>query len=250
MERCDVLVIGSGSAACAAALRAARGGLKVLVIEKSEWLGGTSAMSGSGVWIPANHVAAAAGIDDSREEAIDYLRAVTPDGWAETEDERWRSFVEHAPDMLQFLSDNTPLDFRIINEPDPFSEAPGGKLVGRMVSPMPLSRRILGAFAGKLRRSTLPHIFTYQEVVDHDLYHHPIRAGLKLWPKLLQRWLSNSGGQGTALMTGLIRGCLDAGVTFWLESRAVALTRDSDERIIGAEVERAGQRLPVSARAG
>ncbi len=80
MDACDVLVIGSGSAACSAALRTARGGLRVLVIEKSEWLGGTSAMSGSGVWIPANHLAAADGISDSREDAITYLRAIAPDG--------------------------------------------------------------------------------------------------------------------------------------------------------------------------
>ena len=78
MGEFDVLVIGSGSAACSAALRAAKGGLKVLVIEKSEWLGGTSAMSGAGVWIPANHVAAGAGIADSREDALTYLRAVAP----------------------------------------------------------------------------------------------------------------------------------------------------------------------------
>ena len=74
MGEFDVLVIGSGSAACSAALRAAKGGLKVLVIEKSEWLGGTSAMSGAGVWIPANHVAAEAGIADSREDALTYLQ--------------------------------------------------------------------------------------------------------------------------------------------------------------------------------
>ncbi|SOC46444.1 3-oxosteroid 1-dehydrogenase [Rhizobium subbaraonis] len=250
MEAWDVLVIGSGSAACASALRAAKGGLKVLVIEKSEWLGGTSAMSGSGIWIPANHVAAAAGIADSRDEAIAYLRAVTPEGWAEKEDARWVSFVQSAPDMLRFLSDNTPLDLRVVAEPDPYAEAPGGKMVGRMVSPMPLSRRILGRLAGRLRRSTLPHTFTYQEVVDLDLYHHPIRAGLRMWPKLLWRWLTNSGGQGTALMTGMVKGCLDAGVTFWLETRAIRLIQDSDDRIVGAEVERRGQRQTISAERG
>ena len=79
MDACDVLVIGSGSAACSAALRTARGGLRVLVIEKSEWLGGTSAMSGSGVWIPANHLAAADGISDTREDAITYLLLGKPD---------------------------------------------------------------------------------------------------------------------------------------------------------------------------
>jgi 3-oxosteroid 1-dehydrogenase len=250
MDACDVLVIGSGSAACSAALRTARGGLRVLVIEKSEWLGGTSAMSGSGVWIPANHLAAADGISDTREDAITYLRAIAPDGWLEKEDARWVSFVESAPDMLKFLSDNTPLEFRLVNEPDPFSEAPGGKVVGRMVSPMPLSRRILGPFARRLRRSTLPHSFTYQEVVDLDLYHHPIRAGLKMWPKLLYRWLTNSGGQGTALMAGLIRGCLDAGVAFWPETRAIRLVRDEQDRITGAEVERQGRRQTIAAARG
>ncbi len=250
MDKFDVLVIGSGSAACAAALRAAKGGLKVLVIEKSDWLGGTSAMSGAGVWIPANHVAAAEGVADSREEAMAYLRAVGPDGWAEKEDALWRNFVDTAPRMLRFLSDNTPLDFRVVNEPDPYVEAPGGKLRGRMVSPMPLSRRILGRFGARLRRSTMPHSFTYQEAADHDLYHKPISAGLKLWPKLLWRWLTNSGGQGTALMAGLIKGCLDAGVTFWLEVRAVKLIQEPDTRVVGAEVERQGQRLKIVAGRG
>jgi succinate dehydrogenase/fumarate reductase flavoprotein subunit len=54
LETCDVLVIGTGSAACAAALKAAKGGLKVVAIEKTDWLGGTSAMSGAGIWIPSN----------------------------------------------------------------------------------------------------------------------------------------------------------------------------------------------------
>lgn len=250
MGEYDVLVIGSGSAACSAALRAAKGGLKVLVIEKSEWLGGTSAMSGAGVWIPANHVAAAAGVADSREDALTYLRSVAPEGWAQKEDALWRAFVRAAPDMLRFLSGNTPLDFRLINEPDPFTEAPGGKPYGRMVSPRPLSRRILGRFAGRLRRSTLPHSFTYQEIVDLDLYHHPIRAGFKVWPKLLWRWLTNSGGQGTALMSGLIKGCLDAGVTFRLGTRAVDLLQEPDSRITGAEVESEGQRTKIVARRG
>ncbi|MFT4150668.1 MAG: FAD-dependent oxidoreductase [Paracoccaceae bacterium] len=246
----DVLVIGTGSAACASALRAAKGGLKVLAIEKTEWLGGTSAMSGSGIWIPANHVAARDGIPDSREEALTYLRAAAPEGWAAEEDELWQGFVESGPKMLQFLEENTPLDLRIIEEPDPYAEKPGGKLRGRMVSPMPLSRNLVGRYARNMRRSTLPHCFTYQEVVDDDVYHHPIRAGLKLWPKLLSRWLRNAGGQGTALMTGLIRGCMDAGVTFRLETRAVALVQDETGAVTGAEVDCNGQRQILTARRG
>ena len=51
----DVVVVGSGAAGLVCALVAAVGGLRVLVVEKSEKLGGTSAMSGGAVWVPANH---------------------------------------------------------------------------------------------------------------------------------------------------------------------------------------------------
>ncbi len=56
----DFLVIGSGCAALTAALRASSGGLSVTILEKAELAGGASAMSGGGIWIPANHHARAA----------------------------------------------------------------------------------------------------------------------------------------------------------------------------------------------
>ncbi|MCM2475422.1 FAD-dependent oxidoreductase [Rhizobium sp. CG5] len=250
MDEFDVIVIGTGSAACSAALRAAKGGLRVLAIEKSAKLGGTSAMSGSGVWIPANHIAAAEGVSDSKQEALDYLRAVQPPDWADKEGARHRAFVQNAPTMLKFLSDNTPIDFRLIDEPDPYVEASGGKKYGRMLSPMPLSRRLVGKYAGKMRRSTLPHLFTYQENVNLDLYHRPFHAIFKTWPKLVWRWLNNAGAQGTALMTGLIKGCLDAGVEFRLETRALGLVQDDSGRIVGVEVESKARRETITARRG
>lgn len=249
-ETWDVLVIGTGSAACAAALRAAKGGQKVLAVEKTEWLGGTSAMSGAGIWIAANHVATREGIGDSLDEALTYLRATAPKGWEEVEGPLWQAFAENGPKMLKFIEENTPLDLRVIQEPDPYADAPGGKLRGRMVSPMPLSRRLVGKFAGRMRRSTLKHYFTYHEIVDHDIYHHPIRAALKLWPKILWRLLTNAGGQGTALMTGLVRGCLDAGVAFRLETRAISLMRDDAGGVTGAVLEHKGRQTQIIARRG
>ncbi|MFB2550469.1 FAD-dependent oxidoreductase [Ensifer soli] len=247
---CDVLVIGSGSAAMSAALRARKGGLDVLVVEKTGLLGGTSAMSGAGVWIPANHVAKAAGISDSREEALTYLRAASPEGWAKDEDALWQSFSEAAPRALEFIEQSTPLEFALVNEPDPIAEKPGGKMKGRMVSPKPLSRRLLGKYTHNIRRSTLAHIFTYQEMVDLDPYHHPVAAGLKVLHKLAWRFLTNSGGQGTALMTGLIRGAMDAGVRFLLNARALDLTQDDTGRVTGAVVEHEGVRKTIAAGRG
>jgi 3-oxosteroid 1-dehydrogenase len=249
-ETCDFLVIGSGSAALSAALRAAKGGLSVQVVEKTAWLGGTSAMSGAGIWIPANHVARAAGVEDSVEEAIRYIRAAAPEGWSNTEAPLWTAFAENAPRALEFIDENTPLEFVITKEPDPFSEHPGAKVYGRQLTVEPLSRWRIGGLSRHLRRSTLPNIFSYQEMTSLDPYHHPLRSSLKVLPKLAWRLLANSRGMGNALMTGLIRGCLDLGVTIRRQMPAMSLVQDPSGRVTGAVVESRGRRHSVAARHG
>lgn len=249
-EHCDVLVVGSGSAGCTAALRAARNGLKVIVAEKTNLLGGTSAMSGAGIWIPANHIGAKAGIEDNKADALTYVRAVLPADWADTEDELWQAFIEHAPEMLKFVEVNTPLDLLLAEQPDPYVEAPGGRLRGRMLSPAPLRRSLIGRFAGNVRPSTLKHLFTYQEVIGLDVYHHPIPVLMRLAPKFLWRWATRAGAQGTALMIGLVKGCLDAGVDFRLETRATQLKQDAEGRVTGAVVTRQGKDIEIVASRG
>src|SRR3546814_2815499 len=71
-SRADVVVVGSGAAALAAALAAHDAGASVAVVERASAVGGTTAVSGGGVWMPPNHVT---GADDSREEAHDYMTA-------------------------------------------------------------------------------------------------------------------------------------------------------------------------------
>ena len=68
-EAYDAIVLGAGAGGMAAAAVAAAEGLRVLLIEKSAQVGGTTAVSGGMVWIPANAKMAAAGIADSPEQA-------------------------------------------------------------------------------------------------------------------------------------------------------------------------------------
>ncbi len=246
----DALVLGSGAAGLTSALTAAVAGLGVTVLEKSDRLGGTSAMSGAGTWIPANHHAAAAGIEDSSEDALAYLRAAAPEGWAATEDALWQRLAEAAPQMLRFVEAHTPLRFALTPEPDPLRDLPGAKPRGRMLSPRPLSRWRAGRFVFRIRGSTIPELFTYHEAVETDLYHHPYRTALRLWPRLLWRVLTNTRGKGTALVTGLLRGCLDAGVRIETGARAIELLQDETGAVTGALVERDGARHRILARRG
>ena len=144
----DVLVVGSGAGALVSALTARLGGADVTIIEKSDEIGGTSAMSGGGIWIPNSHYAQAMGVDDSTEEAYDYMKAVIGD---QVEDDRIRAFVEEAPRMLEFLDANTRLKYEPYPYPDYYPEQKGGKTGFRTHSPMPMHAKNLGALFSKLR---------------------------------------------------------------------------------------------------
>jgi succinate dehydrogenase/fumarate reductase flavoprotein subunit len=61
-ETCDVLVVGSGAGGLSAAVTAAFHGLKVIVAEKDDVLGGATAWSGGWIWAPLNPLARRAGI--------------------------------------------------------------------------------------------------------------------------------------------------------------------------------------------
>ena len=91
---CDVLVIGSGAGGMMAANRAHDRGLDTIVIERTDLFGGTSALSGGGVWIPCNHDIKDR---DSRDDALTYLRACTKGHVAEA---KLCAFVDSASEMM------------------------------------------------------------------------------------------------------------------------------------------------------
>jgi succinate dehydrogenase/fumarate reductase flavoprotein subunit len=152
----DVVVVGSGAAGLAAAVRAHDGGAEVLVLEKADLIGGTTGVSGGMPWVPLNRHMADLGVEDSRDEALAYLRRVTLG--REPDPELLEAYVDTAADALEHLETKTPL--RMSAPPgfsDYFADQPGGKPGGRSVEPVPFdARSALGDWAPRLRTS--PHL--------------------------------------------------------------------------------------------
>lgn len=246
----DLIVVGSGSAGLAAALAASAAGLDVLILEKSGKIGGTTAYSGAATWIPANHHAAAAGHPDSVEEAVTYLNAVAPDGWAATEGALWCSFAKNAPRVLQLLEERTPLRFELLDEADIYPDAPGGKRFGRMLSPRPLRRSLLGSWKRRLRTSRFPQVFTFAELDRWNPIYASWPTKLRLLPLVLWRLLRSESGMGAALVTGMLRGCLDGGCAIWHSTRALELVTSAGGNVTGLVAEREGERVEIDSAYG
>ncbi len=138
----DILVVGSGASALTAALTAAANGARVLVIEKSHCYGGTSSTSGGVVWVPNNHLIAAAGGSDSEAEALTYLRQLAGQDASEA---RIVAFVRQAPRMFRFLDEKCGLEFESLERYcDYHPELPGGKPGFRSCQALAFNSNLLG----------------------------------------------------------------------------------------------------------
>ena len=107
----DVVVMGTGGAALTAAITAHDQGLKVLVLEKTHQIGGTTAFSGGVPWIPMNRYMKEAGIEDTREDALKYIRRIT--GGKEPNPDLLETYVDNAYKAIDYLHENTPVRFAV-----------------------------------------------------------------------------------------------------------------------------------------
>ena len=123
----DVLVVGTGNGGLTAAVCNYEMGTKdILVIEKADKVGGTSATSGGGIWIPVNHYAVEAGANDSLPDAKKYLMATL--AGEDVPEELIDNYVENGPRMLRFLHDRTDVRYESLEHyPDYYTNAEGAR---------------------------------------------------------------------------------------------------------------------------
>ena len=141
----DVVVAGSGAAAFAAAITAADAGLTVLMCESTDRWGGSSAMSGGGLWLPNNPLMQRDGAGDSRDEALAYMERTIGDAGPATSRARKEAFVDHVAALVQLLERHGLTFARGADYPDYYPELPGGK-VGRVIEVEPFDVKRIGAW--------------------------------------------------------------------------------------------------------
>ena len=144
----DVLVVGTGAGGMTAAITADEYGANVLVVEKSDKVGGTSATSGGGTWVPCNHLMGKHGQTDDRDTALTYLKACIGD---DVDSNRIEAFVDNAPKMLSFITEKSHVDYISTPYADYFPDKPGGKDGWRTLDPIPFNAAKLGDNLDNLR---------------------------------------------------------------------------------------------------
>jgi len=147
----DVVVIGAGAAGMSAALFAALRGAKTLLVEKTEFVGGTSAFSAGSLWIPNTRHAPDASDNPGNVER--YLQQIV----GNRADASLRaSFLQAGPEAIEILERDTEVKLRAYaRHPDYRSELDGAALAGRALEPLPFDGRLLGD-AFRLIRPPLP----------------------------------------------------------------------------------------------
>jgi len=241
----DVLVLGSGACGLTAAVAAADAGARVVVLERSDAIGGTSAVSGGIVWVPNNHLAPALGIADSREQALAYLESLS---LGVMDMELATAFVDRAPEMVRFLEARTPLRFHIAeNYPDYHPERPGGLAGGgRSLDPDMFSFAQLGEWAGRIRQARTD--LHPQAPIQRFTLTEGLEKRVPPAEVLAARASRDERGLGEALVGALLRGCLDRGVDVRLGVRARELVR-AGRAVVGVRAEQGERDVLVRARA-
>jgi FAD binding domain len=253
----DVIVAGAGAGGMTTAAVAASFGLKVLVVEKTEYVGGTTAWSGGMVWIPANRQMQSAGLSDDVVSAKTYLDRTV--GEAEGADLR-KAFLSRGAEAIDYLEAHTEVQLKPVKVyPDYYPDLPGATAGGRVLEPFAFDGFRLGRHFKRLR-PPLPEFTLFGGMMVNRLdIPHLRKAGRSLRSTLrslrlvsqyaLQRLRAPRGTTlhlGNALAARLYASLLSRQVEI-IFGATIARLRIEDGTVVGADISSSPDTLHINA---
>jgi succinate dehydrogenase/fumarate reductase flavoprotein subunit len=240
-----LIVVGAGAAGMTAALVGAVEGMRVLVLEATTQVGGTSARSSGTLWIPADTAAAAT-----------YLDALVGD----KADRRLRqAFLAAGPSMIGYLEKHAGFRFRPYpHHPDYRQDMPGAALGERPLEPPEFDGRLLGKDFARVAWP-IPELMLFGGMMvtraeaARLLHAWKSPGAAALGSRLMIRYLADRlrYPRGTRLVLGnaivarLYKALLEKNVPVWFFARTERLLSEG-----GVEVHYEGRRHRVKARRG
>ena len=258
----DLVVIGAGGAGLSAAVFAAIDGAKVLVVEHTEYVGGTTAWSAGTTWVPCTHHSARVNSSDTLADATTYLNhAVGDQAPAALRD----AFLKHGAEAVATIEAQSSMKYRpYLKHPDYISDLPGSTLNGRALEPVPFDGRFLGDLFPLLRPpipefTVLGGMMVDRTDINHLLGMTKSWASLKhsasiLWRHLRDRLTHARGTRlvmGNALVARLLHSFSQhAHATLALKTSVDALERDASGRVVSVMLSSATGKIRVLAKRG
>lgn len=256
-DQYDLIVVGSGAAGLSAAAVAAAQNQTVLLLESASQIGGTTAISGGMVWVPANHKMKEVGLDDSLENAKRYLQHTVTDS-----DEKMEAFLATSDEAIRYLEQHTSLKLRPVKRyPDYYPDLPGATLGGRVLEPVPFDGSELGAHFAHLRwplpefmlfggmmisREDIPHLRRVGQSLQSSM--HTFKLVAQYAKQRMRHLRGTTLYLGNALAGRLYKSVLDLGVDVRVNASVVKLLSTSDRSsVTGVEVREHGQLRQVVA---
>lgn len=253
----DCLIVGSGAGSMCAALAAAAAGHQALILEKTDVVGGSTAMSGGVLWLPDNPVSRRAGVVDSRDDALRYFAQVVGDKHQSASPQRVGAFLDAIEPMVTFL-ERLGIPFRHCDGyADYYDDRPGGKSNGRSIETELFDTTRLGPWQARLRVSeTLPAIPMYTAEVAPATLGGRTAGSLRTIAAVTARMAAAAvrgrsvRGSGAALQGWMLLAAIRADIPIWNSTPVTDLVIADDGTVAGVCALRGGKPMMIRARHG
>lgn len=256
----DVIVVGTGAGGMAAAVTARKAGLDVVVLEKSDLIGGTTAYSGGVLWVPCNHHALASRPGDAAPDNVDAARRyIHEEAGNHGDSARIEQFLEAGPKMVAFMEQETAVRFYGMDYPDYHTDSPNASTI-RSIGTQELRIEELGVDVRKIRNQLPQTLFLGLAVGSGVEMMQFMRAGrsikamgfvarklVKHFADLLRYGEGQQLVRGRALIARLYKTLCEAGTPVLTNATVERLVVD-EGRVVGVVARHDGVETTIRAR--